>query len=136
MALGRSVTAVNKILAEVLTQGRACGFAVCAYLQEPTKDIVPVRDLFTRRVSLRTGSSSYVDMVLGKDARLRGALADEIPEVGHEGIGYRTSEKSRNPIRVRAGHTTDDDITELVRTCSPHQFPDDGTNVYTINPAA
>ncbi|MCU1685331.1 MAG: ftsK [Amycolatopsis sp.] len=137
-ALGGSratVTAVNKILAEILTQGRAAGFAVIAYVQEPTKDIVPVRDLFTRRIALRLGSSGYVDIVLGDDARLRGALADEIPETDHEGIGYRTSEKSRNPIRVRAGHTTDDDITELVRQCTPHQVPDDGSNVYAIHAA-
>ncbi|AGM09554.1 type IV secretory system conjugative DNA transfer family protein [Amycolatopsis keratiniphila] len=127
-ALGGSrstISQVNRILAEILTQGRAAGFAVVAYVQEPTKDIVPVRDLFTRRISLRTGSASYVDMVLGEDARLRGALADEIPEEGCEGIGYRTSEKSRTPIRVRAGYSTDDDIDELVRLCTPH-FDDDG----------
>jgi S-DNA-T family DNA segregation ATPase FtsK/SpoIIIE len=133
-ALGGSrqdLMAVNKLIAEILTQGRACGFSVIAYLQEPTKDILPVRDLFTRRISLRTGSSSYVDMVLGEEARMRGALADEIPETEeYAGIGYRTSEKSRNPIRVRAGYATDDDITELVRSCAPHQDPEDGSNVY------
>ncbi|WP_181770346.1 type IV secretory system conjugative DNA transfer family protein [Amycolatopsis pittospori] len=130
-ALGGSratISQVNRILAEILTQGRAAGFSVVAYVQEPTKDIVPVRDLFTRRISLRTGSASYVDMVLGEDARLRGALADEIPEEGCEGIGYRTSEKSRTPIRVRAGYSTDDDIDELVRLCTPH-FDDDQTGV-------
>ncbi|MDT7723452.1 MAG: segregation ATPase FtsK/SpoIIIE, family [Actinomycetota bacterium] len=128
---------MNRVLAEILTQGRAAGFAVCAYLQEPTKDVVPVRDLFTRRISLRTGSSSYVDMILGDEARLRGALADEIPETEeYAGIGYRTSEKSRNPIRVRAGFTTDDDITELVRQCTPHPGLEDGSNVFAINPAA
>lgn len=125
-ALGGNTRALNKLLAEILTQGRACGFAVCAYVQEPTKDIVPVRDLFTRRISLRTTSASYVDMVLGEEARLRGALADEIPETeDYAGIGYRVTEKSRNPIRVRAGHVTDADITELVTTCAPHQFTDD-----------
>lgn len=130
-ALGGSTRALNKVLAEILTQGRAAGFAVVAYVQEPTKDIVPVRDLFTRRISLRTTSASYVDLVLGEDARLRGALADEIPETEeYAGIGYRTSEKSRNPMRVRAGHTTDEDITELVRLCTPHQYPEDDSNVY------
>ncbi|MET7998494.1 cell division protein FtsK [Amycolatopsis sp. NPDC005232] len=125
-----TILMVNKVLAEILTQGRACGCSVIAYVQEPGKDIVPVRDLFTRRVSLRTGSNLYVDMVLGDGARDRGALADEIPETGCEGIGYRTSEKSRQPMRVRAGYSTDDDIDELVRLCTPHHEPPTDTNVY------
>ncbi|UJW35089.1 cell division protein FtsK [Saccharothrix sp. AJ9571] len=124
-----TIMAVNKVLAEILTQGRACGFAVIAYVQEPTKDIVPVRDLFTRRISLRTGSATYVNLVLGEDARERGALADEIPEVGCEGIGYRTSEKSRQPIRVRAGYSDDDDIDELVKLCTPGIDHGDDSNV-------
>jgi S-DNA-T family DNA segregation ATPase FtsK/SpoIIIE len=119
-AFGNSARELNKILAEILTQGRACGFAVVAYVQEPTKDIVPVRDLFTRRICLRVGSDYYVDIVLGDGARAKGALADQIPETeDYAGIGYRTTERSRTPIRVQAGHTTDDDITELVRTCAP-----------------
>ncbi|MEV8615641.1 FtsK/SpoIIIE domain-containing protein [Amycolatopsis sp. NPDC051373] len=132
LAARRTINEVNRVLAEILTQGRACGFAVIAYVQEPTKDTVPVRDLFTRRVSLRTGTASYVDMVLGEDARERGALADEIPETGCEGIGYRTSEKSRQPIRVRAGYCTDNDIDELVRLCTPRNDPPADSNVYHL----
>jgi S-DNA-T family DNA segregation ATPase FtsK/SpoIIIE len=127
-----TITAVNKLLAEILTQGRACGFAVIAYVQEPTKDIVPVRDLFTRRICLRVGSYNYVDIVLGDGARERGGLADEIPETGCEGIGYRTSEKSRQPIRVRAGYSDDEDIDDLVRLCTPHNPTDDGPALYAI----
>jgi S-DNA-T family DNA segregation ATPase FtsK/SpoIIIE len=111
---------LNKLLAEIMTQGRAPGFAVCAYVQEATKDIVPMRELFTRRVCLATTSDSYVDMILGEGMRLRGALADEIPiDEDHAGIGFRVDSRSRNPIRVRAGHVTDTDIAELVRTCTP-----------------
>lgn len=127
-----TITAVNKVLAEILTQGRACGFSVIAYVQEPTKDIVPVRDLFTRRICLRIGSSYFVDGVLGEGARERGGLADEIPETGCEGIGYRTSEKSRQPIRVRAGYSDDEDIDELVRLCTPHS-DDDGPALYAVS---
>ena len=127
-----TITAVNKVLAEILTQGRACGFSVIAYVQEPTKDIVPVRDLFTRRICLRVGSVNYVDIVLGDGARERGGLADEIPETGCEGIGYRTSEKSRQPIRVRAGYSDDEDIDELVRLCTPHS-DDDGPALYAVS---
>ncbi|WP_435062066.1 FtsK/SpoIIIE domain-containing protein [Amycolatopsis thermoflava] len=136
---GRQVTMqVNKLLGEILTQGRAAGFSVAAYVQEPTKDIVPVRDLFTIRICLRTTSASYVEMVLGENARLRGALADEIPVTeDYAGIGYRVAEKTRTPIRVRAGLVTDDDITELVRTCTPtHEDPQDGPDGVVVPFAA
>ena len=121
-ALGDSRTTRDavRLLAEVMTQGRAAGFAVCAYLQEPTKDVVPIRDLFTRRICLRTTAASHADMVLGEDMRLRGALADEIPaDSDHAGIGFRVDQRSRRPIRVRAGYVSDADIAELVRTCTP-----------------
>lgn len=127
-ALGdrRAVSELNRLLAEVLTQGRAPGFAVLAYVQEPTKDVVPIRDLFTVRICLGTTSANYVNATLGEDAREKGALADEIPP-GEEyaGIGYRMGETSRMPTRVRAGEVRDDDITELVRTCTPSTTHDD-----------
>ncbi len=107
-------------LGEILTQGRASNHMVAAYTQEPTKDILPVRDLFPRRVCLATTSAAYVDMVLGEDARQRGALADEIPlDDEHAGIGFRVAERSRIPMRVRAGHVSDADVAELVRLCAP-----------------
>ncbi|MCI2416304.1 cell division protein FtsK [Saccharopolyspora sp. K220] len=129
-ALGDSSTtrAAIKLLAETMTQGRAPGFAVCAYVQEPTKDIVPIRDLFTRRILLRTTAENHVDMAMGDGARLRGALADEIPaDEDHAGIGFRMDQHSRRPTRVRAGFVSDEDITELVQTCTPG--PVDESNV-------
>jgi S-DNA-T family DNA segregation ATPase FtsK/SpoIIIE len=106
-------------LGEILTQGRAAGFSVCVYVQEPTKDIVPLRDLFTRRICLAQPCAAYVDMVLGEDARLRGALADQIPlSQEYAGIGFRIAERSRNPIRIRAGHVADADMPELIRAAT------------------
>jgi S-DNA-T family DNA segregation ATPase FtsK/SpoIIIE len=111
---------LNKLLAEIMTQNRSTGFPVLAYVQEPTKDIVPIRGLFTRRVCLACTAASYVDMTLGDDMRMRGALADEIPlDEEHAGIGFRVDQRSRNPMRVRGGYNTDEDIAELVATCSP-----------------
>ncbi|HEX3781008.1 MAG TPA: cell division protein FtsK [Pseudonocardiaceae bacterium] len=111
---------ITKLLSEIMTQNRSTGFPVMAYVQEPTKDIVPIRGLFTRRICLATTQDSYVDMTLGEGMRQRGALADEIPlDEEHAGIGFRVDQRSRNPIRVRGGHNTDEDIAELVRTCSP-----------------
>lgn len=119
---GRSATnQLNKMLAEIMTQNRSTGFPVWAYVQEPTKDIVPIRGLFTRWVCLATTQASYVDMTLGDGMRDKGARADEIPlDEAHAGIGFRVAQRSRTPVRIRAGHTTDADIDELVTTCAPH----------------
>lgn len=109
------VRAVLKLLSEVMTQGRAAGFGVCGYVQEPTKDTVPIRELFTARVCLSVTSQNQVDMVLGDGMRLRGALADEIPlDEAHAGIGFVVERGSRNPLRVRASYQSDQDIRDLV----------------------
>lgn len=97
------------------TQGRASGHLMWAYVQEPSKDIVPIRDAFTRRMCLRVTASAHVDMSLGEDARLRGALADAIPnDPSTAGIGYVIRQRSRLPLRVRAGHTTDAHLITMI----------------------
>src|SRR6185312_10817163 len=107
---------VAKDLAVILTQGRATCSRVVGLVQEPTKDTVPVRDLFTLRIALRLTTASQVDMVLGESARLRGALADEIPAVPETaGIGYVVRQKSRVPMRFRAAFVDDSELNELVK---------------------
>jgi S-DNA-T family DNA segregation ATPase FtsK/SpoIIIE len=84
-------------------------------VQEPTKDTVPVRDLFTLRVCLRLTAAGQVDGVLGEGARLRGALADEIANSEDTaGIGYVVRQRSRVPMRIRAAYVDDAEIDELV----------------------
>ena len=110
-----------RLLAEVLTQGRAADHGVAAYVQEPSKDVVDVRDLFDTRICLGVTTASHVDMALGEGARDRGALADEIPgDPQHAGIGFVIDPITRLPIRFRAGHVTDPDIDDLVTRCTPH----------------
>jgi DNA segregation ATPase FtsK/SpoIIIE, S-DNA-T family len=109
-----------RLLAEILTQGRACLVSVMGYVQEPSKDVVDVRELFTTRVCLGVTAASHVDMVLGDGARERGALADEIPgDPRHAGIGYVIDSTSRLPVRFRAAYVSDDEIDELVDRCHP-----------------
>jgi hypothetical protein len=74
-----SVRDALRLLAEVLTQGRAADHGVAGYVQEPTKDVVDVRELFDTRICLGVTAASHVDMALGDGARDRGALADETP---------------------------------------------------------
>lgn len=106
---------VRRQLALVGSQGRATGHSMVGLVQEPTKDTVPVRDLFTLRICLRVTAAAHVDMVLGENARLRGALADEIPnDPATAGIGYVIRQRSRVPMRVRAAYVNDGELDELV----------------------
>ena len=115
-----------RLLAEILTQGRACLISVMGYVQEPTKDIVDVRELFTTRICLGVTAASHVDMVLGDGARERGALADEIPgDEAHAGIGFVIDQGSRLPIRFRAAYVSDEEIDELVTRCAAWARPGD-----------
>ena len=115
-----SVREALRLLAEVMTQGRASLFAVHGYLQEPSKDVVDVRELFTQRICLGVTAASHVDMVLGEGARERGALADEVPgDARHAGIGFVIDRGSRLPVRFRAAFVSDDGIAELVQRCAP-----------------
>jgi S-DNA-T family DNA segregation ATPase FtsK/SpoIIIE len=117
LAYGDGTTAreLRKLLSLVGSQGRATGHSMIGLVQEPTKDTVPVRELFTTRICLRVTAAAHVDMVLGENARLRGALADEIPNADETaGIGYVIRQRSRVPLRIRAAYVNDAEITELV----------------------
>ncbi|MEU4675171.1 FtsK/SpoIIIE domain-containing protein [Amycolatopsis sp. NPDC023774] len=106
---------IRKELALSTSQGRATGHGSMVLVQEPTKDTVPVRDLFPIRICLRVTTQSHVDMTLGDGARLRGALADEIPEgEATAGIGFVIRPRSRVPQRVRAAYVADHEIDEMV----------------------
>jgi DNA segregation ATPase FtsK/SpoIIIE, S-DNA-T family len=99
-------------VALITTQGRALGFTMRGYVQEPTKDTVPVRDLFPRRICLRVATKSHVAMALGDNAWDRGAWANRIGE-SEAGVGYLFGEGIREPLRVRAGWVPDETIKAL-----------------------
>nr|WP_246300548.1 FtsK/SpoIIIE domain-containing protein [Actinopolyspora biskrensis] len=109
----------ERLLSKALAQFRAVGGRVVGATQEPTKDVIPMRGLFPTKVALRLEEASYVDMALGEGVRDRGAFADQIPDY-MPGVAYLTREGHREPLRVRAAYTTDDDITELVRFATSH----------------
>jgi S-DNA-T family DNA segregation ATPase FtsK/SpoIIIE len=102
-------------IATLTSQGRSVGVCVVGALQDPRKDVISLRNLFSTRIALRLDESDQVDMVLGDGARDRGALADEIsplPEIG-AGVGYVRLEASPDPVRVRAAYVTDQDIRAM-----------------------
>jgi S-DNA-T family DNA segregation ATPase FtsK/SpoIIIE len=104
--------AITEKVALLTTQGRALGFTVRGYVQEPTKDTVPVRELFPRRICLRVSTKSHVGMVLGEGFLERGAWANRIGE-SEAGTGYVVGEGIREPLRIRAGWVPDEAIKHL-----------------------
>ncbi|MTD58827.1 FtsK/SpoIIIE domain-containing protein [Amycolatopsis pithecellobii] len=104
--------AIVEKVALLTTQGRALGFTVRGYVQEPTKETVPVRELFPRRICLRVTAKSHVGMVLGDQAYERGAWANRIEESA-AGVGYVWGEGLREPLRVRAGWVPDEMVKAL-----------------------
>ncbi|HEX2290845.1 MAG TPA: FtsK/SpoIIIE domain-containing protein, partial [Pseudonocardiaceae bacterium] len=104
--------AITERVALLTTQGRALGVTVRGYVQEPTKDTVPVRELFPRRICLRVTAKSHVSMVLGDGAYERGAWANRITE-DEAGVGYVFGEGIREPLRIRAGWVPDQTIKHL-----------------------
>jgi DNA segregation ATPase FtsK/SpoIIIE, S-DNA-T family len=104
--------AIVERVALLTTQGRALGITVRGYVQEPTKDTVPVRDLFPRRICLRVATKTHVAMALGEHSYDRGAWANRIGE--HEpGVGYLFGDGLREPLRVRAAWVPDETIKRL-----------------------
>jgi len=99
-------------IATLTSQGRSVGVCVVGALQDPRKDVISLRNLFSTRIALRLDESDQVDMVLGDGARDRGALADQIsPDTWTgAGVGYVRLEASPDPVRVRAAYVSDDDI--------------------------
>lgn len=55
----------SRLLSEVLTQGRALGVVVLACVQDPRKETVGMRGLFTQVVALRLRSADETRMTLG-----------------------------------------------------------------------
>lgn len=105
----------NRLLAEILTQGRAMGVVVVAFVQDPKKETVPARGLFTQTIALRLASADEVRMVLGQ------GMGDEAPAhripADMPGTGYLVTEEG-SVARVRAHYWSD----ALIKATAAH-FP-------------
>ena len=103
-------------IATLTSQGRSVGVCVVGALQDPRKDVISLRNLFSTRIALRLDESDQVDMVLGDGARDRGALADQISPLSYVGAGVGVLsrlEAPPDPVRVRAAYVTDADIMAM-----------------------
>ncbi|WP_280251559.1 FtsK/SpoIIIE domain-containing protein [Nocardia abscessus] len=124
---------IERLLGLLTTQGRAAGIVVVGCIQDPSKDVLRVRQLFPTRVGLRVAEPTQVQMIFGLSGRERGALCDLIP-VSMPGTAYvqitpgldlsdaetnAAEEHAADIVRVRAFEVTDDDIRWLISTYRP-----------------
>jgi len=100
----------TRLLSEVLTQGRALGVVVVACVQDPRKDVVAMRGLFTQTVALRLRSAEETVMVPG-DGMTHLAPAHRISPT-HPGTGWLV-EDTGAVDRVRADYWPDPLIRDL-----------------------
>lgn len=105
---------IEQLLGLLLSQGRAVGISVVGAIQDPSKDALPLRQLFTVRIGLRMTESSQTVMILGQGARDAGAECDLISDAT-PGVGYVMIDGTAQPVRVRAFWVTDADIAYLVK---------------------
>ena len=96
------------------SQGRAPGFVVFACLQDPRKEVIPSRGLFTQMIGLRLKDVSETTMVLGETALSSGAHCHRIQR-SVPGTGYVIPEEGGYPIRVRAGFASDHAIRQVAK---------------------
>lgn len=108
----------EQLLGLLLSQGRAVGISVIAAVQDPSKDVLPIRQLFSVRIGMRMTESPQTAMVLGTAARDAGAVCDQIPTTT-PGVGYVCQDGTAEPLRVRAFHVTDADIDYLTAEFAP-----------------
>ncbi|GLP78120.1 hypothetical cell division FtsK/SpoIIIE protein [Mycobacterium antarcticum] len=113
---------VDQLLGLLLSQGRAVGVCVIAAVQDPSKDVISLRQLFPIRVGLRMTESTQTAMILSSAAHHQGARCEDIPD-HTPGVGYVLTEGTTTVARVRAYLVTDADINYLTTHFTPLPRP-------------
>ncbi|WP_167542047.1 type IV secretory system conjugative DNA transfer family protein [Actinomyces oris] len=99
---------VDKNLRAILTRGRAASISVVSALQDPRKDALRARDLFTSRIIMASSGVADSLMVVNREQWEMGTRPEEL--YGMPGSAYATTMVARdgklttpkNPQRVRA----------------------------------
>ncbi|SIC45767.1 cell division protein Ftsk/SpoIIIE [Mycobacteroides abscessus subsp. abscessus] len=99
-------------LSRILTKGRALGIVVAAFLQDPRKEVLPMRGLFTQTIALRLRSRDEVAMVLG-DGMTDSAPAQRISP-DRPGTGYVIAEDGQ-VTKVRSDFWSDEQIRSTAK---------------------
>lgn len=123
---------IMEALGLLLTQGRALGFILIGEIQEPTKDVFKIRDLFQRRVGLRLPTEAHTDAALTEHAIDRGALCHQIPEA-LPGVAFELLSGATTATRNRVGHVTNEDIAALVEYVAQLRLTHEFSAVDTVD---
>jgi DNA segregation ATPase FtsK/SpoIIIE, S-DNA-T family len=130
------VNEAGNLLKLVLTQGRAFGVMVVAFVQDPRKETVGMRDLFTQTIALRLASGAETRMVLGD------GMTDLAPahHIAHTmpGTGYAVTDDGVVE-RARADYWADDFIRMVAATYPAPPAPplfDEPATVMPVSTAA
>lgn len=111
-------TDIEHSLGLLLSQGRAVGVSVVAAVQDPSKEIVPLRQFFPLRLGLRMAEPTQTTMILGPGAVEAGARCHQLP-AHMPGVGFIATDNASNPVLVRAFHYQDEHIARLIRHFPP-----------------
>ncbi|MFJ4109421.1 FtsK/SpoIIIE domain-containing protein [Oerskovia enterophila] len=113
----------NDALALLCSQGRALGVSVVACLQDPRKEVLGMRGLFTQTVGLRLRDREETAMVLGDGAVASGAACHTIPATS-PGVAFVVPPEGGTPVRVRAWRVDDETIRYTAALfAAPVQIP-------------
>ncbi|WP_431843152.1 hypothetical protein [Calidifontibacter indicus] len=100
----------TRLLSLLLSQGRALGVIVIAFVQDPSKETVKPRNLFTQTVALRLRSADETRMVLGEGMADRAPAHKIRPDAPGTAWVVRDDGSAE---RVRADYWSDDLVREL-----------------------
>ncbi|MFE6647701.1 FtsK/SpoIIIE domain-containing protein [Nocardioides sp. NPDC057772] len=100
----------ERLLKRLLSIGRAVGVVVVAFVQDPRKEVIDMRGLFTQTIALRLRSAMETNMVLG-DGMAPFAPAHRILKAA-QGTAWIIDEDGSTD-RVRADYWSDDLIRRV-----------------------
>jgi S-DNA-T family DNA segregation ATPase FtsK/SpoIIIE len=121
----------SRLLAEVLTQGRALGVIVLACVQDPRKEVIGLRGLFTQTVALRLRSADETRMVLGDGAAALAPAHRISPSA--PGTAW-VIEEDGSADRVRADYWPDDLVRDVATHNPAPYVPDTAAPVEPVGP--
>ncbi|SJN36896.1 Transfer protein traSA [Microbacterium esteraromaticum] len=111
----KSAEQLNANLKLMLSQGRAAGYAILAALQDPRKESLATRDLYSQTVALRFRTRDDAILALGTSAYEAGAHAERIAQ-SQPGTGYVIDGDSGDLVRFRAFWIEDEVIRHIAQT--------------------
>ncbi|MET8522938.1 FtsK/SpoIIIE domain-containing protein [Nocardioides sp. NPDC004968] len=100
----------ERLLKRLLSIARAVGVVVCAFVQDPRKEVIDMRGLFTQTIALRLRSAMETNMVLG-DGMAPFAPAHRILKAA-QGTAWIIDEDGSTD-RIRADYWSDDLIRRV-----------------------